>query len=89
MADTPVEYFSDERKKALDHLSSECFALEQLAKQYGHPEIQAALYRVRANELFHADTYLRGHIRREAAAGVPLPRSEPTPPRGNDGGEHA
>lgn len=68
MSDTPLEFYSDPRKKALDHLNSECFALEQLARQYGHPEIQSALYRVRATEIGHAETFLRGQIRREVEA---------------------
>ena len=71
MADTPLEYFSDPRKKALDHLVTECFALEQLAKQYGHPNIQRALFRVRAGEMSHADTFLRGQIRREVDSAPP------------------
>jgi len=75
MADTPLEFFSDSRKKALDHLNAECFALEQLAKQYGHPDIQHALYRVRVNDIGGAETFLRGQIRRkvearDAASGV-------------------
>jgi rubrerythrin len=68
MSDTPLEYFSDPRKKALDHLRYECFALEQEAKQYGWPEIQHALFRIRATEMAHAETFLRGQIRREVEA---------------------
>jgi hypothetical protein len=73
MSDTPLQFFSDPRKKAMDHLNAECFALEQLAKQYGHPEIQHALFRVRVHEIGGAETFLRGQIRREvdaAASGV-------------------
>jgi hypothetical protein len=68
MSDTPLEFYSDPRKKALDRLHGECFALEQEAKQFGWPEIQNALYRVRATEMAHAETFLRGQIRREVNA---------------------
>lgn len=68
MADTPLEFYNDPRKKALDHLRMECFALEQLAKQYGHPEIQQALYRVRAHEIADAEDLLRWKIRSEVDA---------------------
>lgn len=84
MADTPIEFFSDPRKKALDHLNAECFALEQLAKQYGLMDIQHALYRVRLHEIGGAETFLRGLIRREveardaAADGVALPQKPVT-----------
>jgi hypothetical protein len=68
MSDTPLEFYSDPRKKALDRLNAECFALEQEAKQFGWPEIQHALFRVRTTEMVHADTFLRGQIRREVEA---------------------
>lgn len=71
MSDTPLQFYSDPRKKALDHLNAECFALEQLAKQYGHLDIQHALFRVRVHEIGGAETFLRGQIRREVDAATP------------------